>query len=377
MTIRGEFLDLDAYLESGRSVVVALSGGVDSAVAALLLKEAGFKVTGITMKNFCYGEAEVPERSCCSVEAIEDAKRVCLELGIGHAVLDVEEDFRRNVIEDFFKEYAGGRTPNPCVRCNVHVRFRWLSDFADKIGADFMATGHYARIFRAGDAKMYLGRGTDKGKDQSYFLSGVSPGFLARMIFPLGNLEKKHVREMAAKASLPVAEKGDSQEACFVTERGLKDFLSKRLAFEPGPIVDLAGRVIGEHEGVYAYTVGQRKGLGSLGVKPQYVVRLDVGKNEVVVGDEERLYRKELDCSLVWIDPLLRRGGRFGGSVSAQIRSRHEAAPIESMEFEDGLCRIRFKEPQRAICPGQTVAFYLDDLVVGSGVIAGATERGT
>jgi tRNA-specific 2-thiouridylase len=369
-TMDGRFLDLSDL--GGKSVLVAMSGGVDSSVAALLLKTAGLRVTGLTMKNYCYGDAEVPDRSCCSLEAIDDARRECTRLGITHRVADVEELFAREVIGDFLSEYENARTPNPCVRCNSIVRFRTLIDHADRLGIDFVATGHYARVLETRSGRRYLARAIHRDKDQSYFLSGVHGGTLGRLLFPLGEYDKETVRRLAVNAGMPVAAKDESQEVCFVPEGTLESFLAaSRVSFTPGRIESVGGEVIGTHSGLAPYTVGQRRGLGLATGAPQYVVRLDHERNVLVVGGADDLLSRHLLCRVAWIDE-----GAFGdpAAITAQIRYRHAAAAVEKIDINGSKARIDFAEPQRAICPGQTVALYREETVVGSGVIDGSGD---
>ncbi len=383
MNVEEALRQLNAIAGPGTSVIAALSGGVDSAVAAWLLQKAGMRVIGVTTKNFCFGDVDLPARSCCSIESIEDAKRICSALDVNHMVLDAEDLFKREVIDNFVEEYAHSRTPNPCVRCNIAVRFHVLSALAGKLGAEFIATGHYAGIQRRRPGKALITRGTDRIKDQSYFLSGLNGPLLDRIIFPLGGFTKKEVRKIAGDAHLPVAEKAESQEVCFMPEGDLKSFLSEHIVFDPGPIVDTEGSVIGRHEGLHAYTIGQRKGLGVYGAEPSYVIRIDGEKNRLIVGGSEHLYGRRLLCEFVWID------GGFGDveketvligpdtcaawerteEVTAQIRSRHHAGGVERIALWGSKCEITFEESQRAICPGQTVALYRGAAVVGSGTI--------
>lgn len=363
----GKFIDLGHPEGSERSVLIAMSGGVDSAVAALLARDAGYRVVGITMKNYCYGDADVPDRSCCSVEAIHDARRECDRLGIPHRIVDVEDFFAGEVIDNFLSEYENARTPNPCVRCNSIVRFQTLIDYADKLGIDYVATGHYARVFETGSGKRYLARSLNRAKDQSYFLSGVHGDVLGRVLFPLGDYEKDAVRGVAEGASMAVANKPESQEVCFVPEGSLKSFLeSRNVPARPGRIENAQGDVLGHHDGLASYTVGQRRHLGVSTGTPQYVVELDRERNVLVIGDADALFRSELFCTFTWLDAGV---GDDPTGVSAQIRYRHAGAAISRLDTDGRRGRIDFAEPQRAICPGQTLALYRGDLVVASGVI--------
>lgn len=366
--LQGRILEIEERGEKGASVLLAMSGGVDSAASAVLLQRAGLSVIGVTMKNYCYGESDVPERSCCSLEAVEDARETCGRLDIPHTVVDTEELFGREVFDDFLAEYSAARTPNPCVRCNSIVRFRTLADYADRMGIELVATGHYARTFRSDNGRLYLARARYDEKDQSYFLSGLQHDDLRRVIFPLGEYRKSEVRIAARKAGLSVAEKPESQEVCFVPDGSLRAFLEGKIPLESGDIEDVDGNVIGRHEGLETYTVGQRRGLGVSTGSPMYVVRLDQARNALVVGSDSDLHRRELVCRLNWIDPVC----TVGGDVAAKIRSRTPASAVERIHLEGDRARIMFTEPQRAIAPGQTITFYTGDIVVGSGVIEAA-----
>jgi tRNA-specific 2-thiouridylase len=285
-------------------------------------------------------------------------------------VADVEEMFTREVINDFLSEYENARTPNPCVQCNTIVRFRTLIDEADKLGIEYVATGHYARVFESEEGERYIARSGDRAKDQSYFLSGVRGRVLDRVLFPLGELDKNAVRDLAEKALMSVAAKPESQEVCFVPEGTLRSFLESRgLEFEPGVIENTQGRVVGEHEGLAAFTVGQRRHTGVATGTPQYVIRLDTQRNVLVVGDVDELLTRELTFSTGWIDPSV---AADPSGVTAQIRYRHSAAPVRCVSSDGAVGRVEFEEPQRAVCPGQTIAFYRGDVVVGSGVIDGS-----
>jgi tRNA-specific 2-thiouridylase len=356
---------------AGAGVLLAMSGGVDSAVSAAALVDAGYRVVGVTMKNYCYGgdAAKIPERSCCSLDAIDDARGVCQRLGIRHLVVSTEEIFGREVYDNFLGEYARGRTPNPCVRCNSIVRFDTLVAWADRLGFDRVATGHYARIFVSSQGRRYVARSRHPEKDQAYFLSAVDPAGLERVIFPLGDRDKDDVRAQARGACLGVAEKPDSQEVCFIATRTLREFLDGRVPMAPGAIETTTGDVVGQHDGLATYTIGQRRGLGVSAERPRYVVGLDVARNAVVIGEDEDLLRRELACRLAWIDPL---AASNPGALSAQIRSRHAAESLAALSVDGDRARVVFATPQRAVAPGQTIAFFDGDVVVGSGVIESA-----
>jgi len=370
--LNGRFVSIDRVRDSEKSVVVAVSGGVDSSVAALLMRDAGFRVVGLTMKNYCYGDADVPDRSCCSLEAIDDARRECNRLGIPHRVADVEEFFTREVIDNFLSEYANSRTPNPCVRCNSTVRFQTLLHFADSLGTDYVATGHYARVFEASPGNRYLARSLNRAKDQSYFLSGVHGPVLDRVLFPLGDYEKDQVRAVAGSASMAVANKKDSQEVCFVPDGTLKSFLeSRNVSFVRGRIESTKGELLGHHHGLASYTVGQRRHVGVATGTPQYVLELDQARNVLVVGEVDSLLRHELFFTPVWLDATATRDAR---SLRAQIRYRHRGAAVRSLSKEGAMAKVEFVDAQKAISPGQTIVLYRGEIVVGSGVIDAAAR---
>ncbi len=369
--MKGEFVSIGAARDRGK-VLLAMSGGVDSAVSALSLVEAGYGVVGMTMKNYCYGDfgaTDAPERSCCSMEAVDDARAVCQRVGIRHMVVSTEELFGREVYRNFIDEYRRGRTPNPCVRCNSIVRFDTLVEWADRMGFDYVATGHYARVFRSDAGKHYVARATSHAKDQAYFLSALDPKVLDRVLFPLGERDKDEVRAHARDGALGVAEKPDSQDVCFVYPKTLREFLDGKVEMQPGDVTTRSGDVIGRHDGLATYTVGQRRGLGIAAGRPQYVVELDVARNTVVLGDDGDLYRHELSCDLAWADAdAMRNASR----LAAQIRSRRGAEPVTSVTVDGATAHVVFETPQRAVAPGQTIAFFDGDVVIGSGVIATA-----
>lgn len=367
----GKYLGLTDGKESGGRVLLAMSGGVDSGVAAIRLKEAGYEVIGLTMKNYCYGDAEVPDKSCCSLAAIDDARSVCNRVGIRHLVTSTEEIFGREVYDNFLHEYSAGRTPNPCVRCNSIVRFDVLLDFAARLDVAYIATGHYARVFQSSAGHLYLARSKHMDKDQSYFLAGLRRDDLDRVIFPLGDDHKQEVREVARAATLDIADKPESQDICFVPDGTIREFLDGKVPMTPGDIENTSGDVVGRHEGLASYTVGQRRGLGVSVGHPIYVARLDVERNVLVVGEDDELMTTYLRGRINWVDRDVVAGNK---RLAAQIRSRQSAQLVEKVEFDGDDAHVHFAEPQRAVAPGQTVAFYDGDVVVGSGVIESAGE---
>lgn len=352
---------------AGAKVAVALSGGVDSAVAAALLVDAGCRVTAVTLKLWCnddFPDLET-EKSCCSKESIDDAASVASRLGIAHHVWDFSEEFREAVIDPFRREYRRGRTPNPCVDCNRSVRFRTLHDKLKRGGFDTVATGHYARIVEEPGGRRRLLRGRDAAKDQSYVLWGIGAEALRGTAFPLGDRTKGEVRRLAAERSLPVADKEESQDICFVPDHDVGAFLG---VDEAGDIVDGDGVKVGEHGGAARYTVGQRRGLGVSADEPLYVTGVDTASNVVRVGRHDELFAGGAVAGQVslLVDVAELEGAR---NLTVRIRYRHGGAPAEVALGGDGRLRIRFREPQRAVTPGQSAVIYRGDELLGGGVI--------
>lgn len=364
---------------TGSTVVVAMSGGVDSSVAAALLVEAGYTVVGITMHLWDFegvGGNIHHESGCCSLSAMNDARMVCHRLGIPHYVVDFRDTFRETVIQDFIHEYARGRTPNPCVLCNVAIKWKALLWKVESLGGHWIATGHYARV-RWDDtrARFVLLRGVDKDKDQAYALWRLPQDALSKTLFPLGSAVKEWIREKARALDLKTAGKRESQEICFVPDNDYARFLWEKgrvggrfpPTFGPGPIEDTRGHILGYHRGVAFYTTGQRKGLGIATGRPMYVTRIYPERNTLQVGGWDDLLGSELIARDVnWIaveepmEPV---------RVEVQIRYRHMPAPALVFPEEHGAVRVRFNAPQRAITPGQSVVFYQGDMILGGGII--------
>jgi tRNA-uridine 2-sulfurtransferase len=358
-------------------IAVAMSGGVDSSAAAVVLRDAGEEIVGLSMQLWNQrralngDEASDLHRTgrCCSLDDIWDARRVASHLGIPFYVLNLEDQFENTVIAPFVSSYVRGETPSPCILCNNFVKFHHLVDRAAGIGADRVATGHYARVRYDGTrGRWLLLRGKDRNKDQSYFLFGLTQSQLAKTVFPLGELSKPEVREIARNAGLPTYNKPESQEICFVEGRSYADFVEKYAGIETkrGEIVNLAEEVVGRHDGIHNYTIGQRKGLGAAG-RPQYVVKIEPEMNRVVVGDDPDLLRRQFmvrDVNWIAVDnasePIL---------CQVQIRNRFEPQPARVM-MNNGRTVVEFDSPQRAVTPGQGAVFYWDDVVVGGGWIA-------
>jgi tRNA-specific 2-thiouridylase len=350
-------------------VLVAMSGGVDSSVAAALLVEKGYDVVGATMKLFCHGE-DVPDRPCCSLDSVNDARRVCEHLGVPHYVINLETRFGHDVIDDFVSEYERGRTPIPCVRCNTFTKFRDLVRKADSIDARWIATGHYARIVDGA-----LHRGVDDNKDQTYFLWGIDRDVQSRMLLPVGDSTKAETRELARKLGLSVvSEKPESQEICFVPDGDYMKILRSRLkpdspALSRGPILTSDGRHVGDHDGYAAFTIGQRRGVPGGFRIPMYVVAINPAQRAVVIGTRDELLGRGVVAKEVnWLadEPAI------GSMVHVRVRHRAPLARGELIRSEGGEIEIALDEPVAAITPGQSIVLYEGDRVLGGGFIESA-----
>lgn len=355
------------------TVVVAMSGGVDSSVAAALLAEMGYKCIGVMMRLWAEtGAGEGSSNKCCSLESVNDARTVAEALGIPFYLINVEEAFKRQVVDDYISRSSLGLTPNPCMECNRHIRFDYLLNYARKLGADFLATGHYARLRRAPDGVVQLLRAVDAHKDQSYVLSVMGQAELNDVLFPLGTFTKPEIRAYAAERGLPVASKHDSMDLCFIFDddhrRFLRDWAAE--AMRPGPIIDRSGRVRGEHSGLPGYTIGQRKGLGVGGsAEPLFVVDMDPTRNALVVGNADELCRASFRCTdVTWTADAPPADHR----ALVKIRYKAQAVPCTlGARGSDGALDVQLHEPLRGITPGQSAVFHDagGEIVLGGGVI--------
>lgn len=356
-------------------VVVAMSGGVDSSVAAALMKQQGYEVIGVTMTLSPNEESSAHKgRGCCSVWDVTDAEKVAWALDIPHYVFNLREEFEKHVISDFISEYEKGRTPNPCRRCNQHIKFDHLLERAEALDAEAVVTGHYARVEKhPSESRYMLLRGRDLAKDQSYVLASLTQKQLSKIMMPVGIYGKSEIRKMAEELKLGVAHKKESMDLCFIPDGDTAGFLRDRMkTLTPGPITDVSGEVLGEHQGLGAFTVGQRKGLGIATGKPRYVLELSVANNTLVVGGAGDLERVGIRVDeLNWIDPSFAAGLPTGQKADIQYRSTHRGAPgvlRGSSDAEE--IEVLFDQPQSALSPGQAAVFYRDDEVIGGGTIS-------
>ena len=354
-----------------KRVVVAMRGGVDSSVAAVLLKDKGYEVIGVTI---CFNAPEYKRKRpvCCGVNSIDDARRVAHKLGIKHYVLNMQKSLEDYVIKDFCDQYISGRTPNPCILCNQYIKFGSLLNKARALGADLLATGHYARIMKS-KGLYWLRKAKDPAKDQSYFLYRLDQGQLSSIVFPIGGYTKQEVRKLARRFALPVAEKKESQEICFLPQDDYRQFLRMRAGnkIKPGFVISQNGSIVGEHQGIAYYTVGQREGLGIAVGYPAYIIKIDHKSNNIIIGPKEGAFSSEF-----LVNDLHFTGGPIKKRVALKVKIRynHKESEAELIPSADKI-RVKFRKPQFAVTPGQAAVFYTGDKVAGGGRIA-KTFRG-
>ena len=346
-----------------KKVLLGMSGGVDSSVSALLLKESGYEVIGTTLELFAGS-------SCCNINTYIDAKNVCNQIGIPHFTYDYKDEFKKNVIDDFIKCYANCKTPNPCIECNKYLKFGFMWEKAKELGCNFIATGHYAKTeYSEKYGRWVLKKSNAGAKDQSYVLWSIPKELIEHTVFPLADFESKDkIREIARENNLKVANKPDSEDICFVPDGNYKKFLENNSSIKPkeGNIVNKEGKILGKHTGLYNYTIGQRRGLGIANPVPLFVLGFNSEKNEVIVGEEKELYQKEVlveDINLLLFDEIKE-------PIEVEVKTRYSTKSARATIMQENkIIKIIFDEPQRAITPGQSAVFYIDDIVVGGGKI--------
>lgn len=352
-----------------KSVLIGMSGGVDSSVAAALLKEQGYRVIGATMRLWTYQDNDnTKHEGCCAESAVEDARRVCDKLGIDFYVMNFKDMFRDKVVDYFVDEYTHGRTPNPCIACNKYLKFDAMLNKARAMNIDYVATGHYATIEQNENGKYILRASKAAKKDQSYVLYNFTQEQLAHTLMPLGAYNKDEVRALAEKYGLAVANKPDSQEICFVEDDDYARFIKDYSGYEPkeGNIIDINGNIIGQHKGLIYYTIGQRKGIGAYG-RPMFVMKIDAGNNTITLGEKGMEFSNELTAG----DVNFISGETPANTINitAKVRYQAQPAPAKLIPLDDGRVKLVFDEPQRAVTPGQAVVFYNGDIVLGGGTV--------
>ena len=356
-------------------VLVAMSGGIDSTVTALMLHEQGYEVIGITMKTWDYAASggSKKETGCCNLDSFNDARMAAVEHGFPHYILDIREEFGSFVVENFVDEYLAGRTPNPCVLCNTHIKWRALLKRADALGCDFIATGHYGQVHQHDNGRYFIRKGVDETKDQSYVLWGLEQDLLARTLLPLGTYRKTEIRQMAHDFGYPeLAKKHESYEICFVPDNDYRGFLKRKVEgledrVAGGYFVDKAGKILGQHKGYPFYTIGQRKGLDIALGKPAYVTAIDPDTNTVVLGDEADLDRPEMVVSKISWQKY--DGIAAGSEAITKIRYKDKGSLATLTPLDGSAVSVKFYEPAKGIAPGQSAVFYEGDDVIGGGII--------